>query len=121
MPGRKPEDLVAARAAAGAELEAAVGEVVEHRDALGDLRRVVHLRERVEDARADVDALGGVREVAGDHVVGREVRVLVEEVVLGDPHVLEPGAVGGLDGRELVHERAGAPPRDRRLSRNSGV
>ena len=55
--------------------------------------------QRVEDARADVDALGGVREVAGDHVVGRQVRVLVEEVVLGDPHVLEAGLVGGLRRR----------------------
>ena len=60
MLGEEAEDLVAARAAAGAELEAPVGEVVEHRDALGDLRRVVHLRQRVEDARAEVDALGAL-------------------------------------------------------------
>ena len=56
--GQEAEDLVAARAAAGAELEAAAGEVVEHRDLLRHLRRVVHLGERVEDARAEVDALG---------------------------------------------------------------
>ena len=60
MLGEEAEDLVAARAAPGAELEAPVGEVVEHRDLLGDLGRVVHLRQRVEDARAEVDALGGV-------------------------------------------------------------
>ena len=54
---------------------------------------------------ADVDALGRVREVAADHVVGGDVRVLVEEVVLGDPHVLDAGAVGGLDRRELLLER----------------
>ena len=83
-------------ASAGAELEAAVRHVVEHGDALGDLCRVVHLRQRVEDARADVDALGGVREIAGEHVVGRQVGVLVEEVVLRQPYVLEAGFVGGL-------------------------
>ena len=38
-------------------------------------------------------------------VVRREVRVLVQEVVLGHPHVLEAGLVGGLDDFELVHER----------------
>ena len=52
-----------------------------------------------------MDALGRVGEIPGDHVVGRQVRVLVEEVVLGEPHVLEPGAVGRLDGGDLVHER----------------
>ena len=44
------------RAAAHAELEAALREVVEHRDPLGDACRVVHRRRDVEDARADVDA-----------------------------------------------------------------
>ena len=97
MPGRKPRIswLPAPRPVPNSKRP--LGEVVEHGDPLGDLRRVVHLRQRVEDARADVDALGRVGEVAGDHVVGREVRVLVEEVVLGDPHVLEAGLVGGLD------------------------
>ena len=33
------------------------------------------------------------------------MRVLVEEVVLRGPHVLEAGAVGGLHELELVHER----------------
>ena len=49
---------------------------------------------------------GGLGEIPGHHVVGREVRVLVEEVVLGEPHVLEPGAIGRLDRGELVHERS---------------
>ena len=102
--GQEPEDLVTAGATAGAELEPAVGEVVEHRDPLGDLRRVVHLRQRVVDARPDVDALGGVGEVPADDVVRRHVRVLVEEVVLGDPDVLEAGLVGRLGDRHVVHE-----------------
>ena len=106
MPGRNPRIswLPAPRPVPNSKRPSR--EVVEHRHTLGDLGRVVHLRERVEDARADVDALVALREVPADHVVGREVRVLVEEVVLGEPHVLEPGAVGGLDRGELVHERS---------------
>ena len=42
------------------------------------------------------------REVASDDVVGREVRVLVEEVVLGDPDVLEARLVGRLDRRDVI-------------------
>ncbi len=46
-----------------------------------------------------------LREVPEEHLVGRQVRVLVEEVVLGGPHVLEAGAIRGLDELELVHQR----------------
>ena len=79
----EPEDLVAARATAGAELEASFRDVIEHRDALGELGRMVHLWQRIEDARPDVDSFGGMRQVAGDDVVGRQMRILVEEMVLG--------------------------------------
>ncbi len=51
-----------------------------------------------------VDPLGGVGQVAQHDIVGREVRVLVQEVVLGHPHVLEARLVGRLDHFELVHE-----------------
>ena len=102
--GEEAQDLVAARPPAGAELEAALGQVVEHGHPLGHLGRVVDLGQRVEDPRPQVDAIGGVGQVAEDHVVGRQVGVLVEEVVLGDPHVLEAGLVGRLDDLELVHE-----------------
>ena len=44
------------------------------------------------------------REVAEEHLVGREVRVLGEEVVLGRPRVLEADALGGLHDRDLVHD-----------------
>ena len=46
-----------------------------------------------------------LREVAEEHLVGGEVRVLVEEVVLGHPHVLEARVVGRLHELELVHQR----------------
>ena len=53
---------------------------------------------------ADVDALRGLREVPAHHVVGRQVRVLVEEVMLGEPHVFEARPIGGLHCGQLVHE-----------------
>jgi hypothetical protein len=96
---------VAARAAAGAELEPALRDVVEHRGALGDLGRVVHLWQRVEDRGDDVDALGPAGDEAGEDVVGRAVRVLVQEVVLGEEHVLEAGLVGRLDRAQLLEDR----------------
>ena len=74
---------MAAGAAARAELETTLRDVIEHRHALGELGGMVHLRQRIEDARADVHAFGGVRQITGDDVIGREMRVLVEEVMLG--------------------------------------
>ena len=105
MPGRKPRIswLPAPRPVPNSKRP--LGEVVEHGHPLGHLGRVVDLGQRVEDARAEVDALGGVGQVAEDHVVGRQVRVLVEEVVLGDPDVLEAGLVGRLGDLEVLHER----------------
>ncbi|GAA3097781.1 hypothetical protein GCM10020254_48940 [Streptomyces goshikiensis] len=103
--GHEAEDLVAAGAAPGAELEAPPGEVVEHGDLLGHLHRVVDGGERVEDAGAEVDALGGVGEVGEEHLVRRQVRVLLQEVVLGGPGVLEAGLVGLDDVLGLLDER----------------
>ena len=102
---RKPRISWLPGAATGAELEPPVRQLVEVVDALGDLGRVVDLRQRVEDAGADVDALGLGREVAGDDVVGRQVGVLVEEVVLGQPDVLEPGLVGGDHRFDVFEDR----------------
>ena len=103
--GQEAEDLVGARTPPRAELEAAVGEVVQHRHLLGHLGRVVHLRQRVEDARAQVDPIGGVGQVAHHHLVGRQVGVLVEEVVLGDPDVLEARLVRRDHALDVVHDR----------------
>ena len=102
---QEAQDLVAARAPAGAELEAAAGQVVEHGHPLGHFGRVVHLGQGVEDSRSDVDALGGMRQIAGDGIVGRHVGVLVEEVVLGEPHILEPRLVRGDHQIQFFHER----------------
>ena len=104
MPGRKARISWLPAPRPGAELEAPSGEVVEHRHPLGHLGRVVDRRQWVEDARAEVDPLGGVGQVAEHDVVRREVRVLVEEVVLGRPGVLEARPVGRDDDLELLHD-----------------
>ena len=44
---------------------------------------------------------------AEERLVGRQVRVLREEVVLGRPRVLEPGAIGRNGPRDLVSEPIG--------------
>ena len=93
---------MAARAAPGAELEAAVREVVEGGHALGDLRRVVHLGERVEDARADVDALGGVREVAEITSLAERCEYSSRKWCSVTHTYLKPALVGRLDQLELV-------------------
>ena len=105
MPGQEPEDLVAARARGRCRTRSGPREMwssIATRSAT--LAGWFTCGSGLKIARADVDALGRVGEVAGDDVVGRQVRVLVEEVVLGSQHVLEAGLVGGLDELELVHD-----------------
>jgi hypothetical protein len=103
--GEEAEDLVASRSATGAELEPVAREMVEHGHPLGHLGRMIDLGQGVEDARADVRTLGGVGQVAQDHVVGREVGVLLQEVVLTGPDILEPRLVGCLRQGDVFHER----------------
>ncbi len=103
---RDAEALVlgAGRSAPGAELEATVAQVVEHRDALGHARRVVHRRRQVEDARPEVHALGLAGDVAHEHLARGDVRVLLQEVVLGEPGVLEVVPVTGDRDGGLVQQ-----------------
>jgi hypothetical protein len=81
------------RAAAGAELDAALAQMIEHGDLLGDPRRMIHLCRDVDDGAADVDALGARRDEAQVHLGARLVRVVGEEVMLRRPVVLEAGCV----------------------------
>jgi hypothetical protein len=97
-------DLGRRRASPGAELEAALGHVVEQGDGLGDARRVVDLGGDVEDGRADVHPLGLRRDVGEVHLGPGHVAVLVEEVVLGAPHVLDPRPVGGDADLDVAHD-----------------
>ena len=86
----EPGDLVVSGSAPDAELEASVGEVVHHRHALCDAVGMVDLRVEVPDRRAQMDALGHPGGVREKHLGRRQVRVLVQEVMLRRHAYLKP-------------------------------
>ena len=89
----------------GPPLEAPFREVIEHGDPLRVAHRMVHTRAEVEDARAEVDPLGGAGEVRHHHLARRQVAVLRQGVVLREPGVLPVGAVGEHHELDLSQER----------------
>ena len=93
--------------AAGAEFEASVGDDVERGGALGDAGGVVDLGQAEGDALADVDVLGLRGGGGEENFGGGGVAVLLEEVVLDLPDLVEAELVGEAD----VFERlvVGAP------------
>ena len=98
-------ELEPRRALADAELGAAVGDEVEHGDGLGRARGVVVVGDHLADAVAEPDALGARGGGGQEHLGGRAVRVLLEEVVLDRPGVVEPEPVGELDlGERVLHQ-----------------
>ena len=84
---------------------------VEHRDALGDARRVVERRRRLHDAVPEPDVLRALRRGREEHLGRARVRVLLEEVVLDLPRVVDADAVGVLDLLERVLDQAGTRSR----------
>jgi hypothetical protein len=95
---------MAACAAAGAELEALVGDMVEHRGALGDADRVLLLRRQRGDPRGEVDLLGLSGDPAHHHFGCRHMAVFDEAVVLAEPGVLPVVLVGEDDVLRLLHQ-----------------
>ncbi len=89
----------------GAEVDAPVRDEVERGDALGDPRRVVERGRRLHDAVPEPDVLRSLRRRREEHFGRAGVRVLLEEVVLDFPDVLEPELVGELDLVECVLEQ----------------
>src|SRR5205085_8115222 len=87
---------------AGPELHAPAGHEVERGDSLGDAGRMVHLRHDVHDAVAQPDPRGALARRREEHLRRGRVRVLLHEVVLDLPHVVEAGAVRDLDLLERV-------------------
>ena len=100
------------------ELDASAGQHVERGDALRDARRVVDRGQRLHDAVSETDPLRALRR-RGEEDLGRaRVRVLLEEVVLDQPHAVEAEAVGELDLLERLGEHApvvAVVPRTRNL------
>ena len=95
-------ELGLARRLARAELDAAVRHEVERRDALRGAGGVVVVRRRLDDAVAEADVLGPLAGRGEEHLGRGGVRVLLEEVVLDLPHVLDAELVGELDLLERV-------------------
>ena len=93
------------RRLAGAELHAPARDQVERGGALDDPRRVVERGRQLHDAVAEADALGALRRGRQEHLGRARVRVLLEEVVLDLPDVVEADAIGQLHLVERVHEQ----------------
>ena len=111
-------ELGLARRLAAAELDPAVGDEVEHRHPLGGARRVVELRGGEDDAVAETDLRRALAAGGEEHLRRRGVAVLLEEVVLDLPHVLDAEPVGELDLLERVLDQrllAGVVPRPAHL------
>ena len=98
----EPAELGLRRRLAGAEVGAAAAHEVEHRDALGDARRMVERRRRLHDAVPEPDVLRALRRGREEHLGRARVRVLLEEVVLDLPRVVDAERVGVLDLVERV-------------------
>ena len=87
--------LGAGRRAPGADVDAPVGDEVEHGDRLGRADRVVVRLGHQPHAVAEPDALGPRRDRAVEHLRVRAVRELLEEVVLDGPEGVPPEALAG--------------------------
>src|SRR5437867_814029 len=102
--GRDAEalELHARGGLAGAELDPPARDQVEHRDPLGDARRMIVAGRHEDDAVAEADGLGA-RGAGGQEDLGRRgVRVLLQEVVLDLPGVVDAEPVGQLHLRERL-------------------
>ena len=84
---------------------AAARNQIERRKAFGNARGMIVVRRRQADAVAEADILGALRSGAEKHLGRRGVRVLLEEVVLDLPHVVEAEAIGELDLIERIVEQ----------------
>ena len=97
-------ELAARGGLAGPELDAAAGDQVERGDPLRNAGGVVVVRRHRDDAVAEPDPLRVARR-GREHDLGRgRVRVLLEEVVLDLPHVVDADLVGELDLLDRVLE-----------------
>src|SRR5437764_1880506 len=85
------------RRLAGAELHPAVADQIQRGDTFGHPGRVVEVERQLDDAVAQPDVLGPLAGRGEEHLGGRRVAVLLEEVVLDLPHVIDAQLVGQLD------------------------
>src|SRR5262249_30104765 len=95
-------ELDARGGSAGAEVDAPVGDQVEHRDRLGGAHGVVVRLRHQAHAVAEAHVRGAGRDRAVEHLGVGAVRVLLEEVVLDGPEGVEAGLLAGDRLRERV-------------------
>src|SRR5207302_6035685 len=100
-------ELVGARCAADAEVDAPGEERLEHAEALGDLQGTVVLQH--DAARADADARRARGDLADQHLWAR-AREPGRAVVLGEPVAAVAPALAGLRELEGLVERVGRGP-----------
>ena len=103
-------------ALAHAELDAAVAEQIEHRDALGDAGGMIG--GELEDAVAEPDVLGALAGGGEKRFRRRRVRIFLEEMMLHHPGVVVAAAVGEFElGQRVLIELqfAAGLPRPRQL------
>ena len=91
---------------AGAPVDAAVGDEIEGRDPLGDTRRMVVAGRHQDDAVTEADTFRALRGGGEEDFRRRRVRVLLEEVMLDFPRVIDAEPVGELDLRQRVLKQA---------------
>src|SRR5207302_1542922 len=90
------------RRLAGAEVGAPARDQVEGGDAFGDAGRVIERRWRLDDAVTETHLLGALRHGGQEDLRRARVAVLLEEVVLDLPAVLDAELVGELALLERV-------------------
>jgi hypothetical protein len=95
--------LDGALALAEPQLDAAAREEIQRGHALGHADRMIG--RKLDDPVAQADALRALARRAQEHLGRRAVGVLLEEVVLDAPRVVEAEAIGQLDLRERVLEQ----------------
>ena len=81
-------------ARAGAELDAAVAEQIERRDALRDARGMIDVGRRLDDAVTDANVLGALADRGQKYFGRRRVRVFFEEMMLGGPDIVVSALIG---------------------------
>ena len=101
----EPAELTHRRRFAGPEFHPPVGDEIERRHPLGDPGRMVDRRRQVHDPEPQPNVLGALAGCGQEDLGRGGVTVLLEEVVLGQPHRREAGLVGGLHLVETVLEK----------------
>lgn len=87
---------------AGAELDPPVGEQVQRGDAFGHPGGMIDRGRQVHDAEPQPDVVGALAGGGQEDLGRRGMAVLLEEMVLSEPHRRESRLVGGLDLIEAV-------------------